>query len=134
MKSMQLWRLPNILIVHLKRFECKHSFRREKIESFVDCPLTGLDLQSYCATNILTNHTFINCDTPAIYDLFAVTNHHGRMGFGHYTAAARRWDEIGMEKEWALFDDSSVSVVRSDAIITPAAYVLFYRRRNISNL
>ena len=26
-----------------------------------------------------------------IYDLFAVTNHYGRLGFGHYTSFARDW-------------------------------------------
>ena len=26
-----------------------------------------------------------------LYDLFAVCNHFGRMGFGHYTAYARDW-------------------------------------------
>ena len=50
-------------------------------------------------------------DVPATYDLFAVTNHFGRMGFGHYTAFARRWDESGISDDWALFDDSSVRSV-----------------------
>lgn len=27
----------------------------------------------------------------ALYDLFAVTNHYGRLGFGHYTSCARDW-------------------------------------------
>lgn len=26
-----------------------------------------------------------------LYDLFAVTNHYGRLGFGHYTSFARDW-------------------------------------------
>ena len=26
-----------------------------------------------------------------MYDLFAVTNHYGRLGFGHYTSFARDW-------------------------------------------
>mmetsp|Transcript_38509 Transcript_38509/g.71139 ORF Transcript_38509/g.71139 Transcript_38509/m.71139 type:complete len:223 (-) Transcript_38509:27-695(-) len=36
MKTMELWRLPNVLVVHLKRFEFKHTFRREKLETFVE--------------------------------------------------------------------------------------------------
>ena len=130
---MELWRLPNVLVIHLKRFECKQTFRREKIETFIDCPLTGLDLKNYYATSIRDKNDFVDCEEPAIYDLFAVTNHHGRMGFGHYTSVARRWNELGIENTWAFFDDSSVSLVNSD-IITSSAYVLFYRRRNISNI
>jgi len=74
---------------------------------------------------------FVLSDIPAMYDLFAVTNHYGRMGFGHYTAIARRWNEYGMENDWAVFDDSSVKSLtsRDDDIVTSAAYVLFYRRR-----
>jgi hypothetical protein len=29
-----------------------------------------------------------------LYDLFAVCNHFGRMGFGHYTAYARDWMDM----------------------------------------
>jgi Ubiquitin carboxyl-terminal hydrolase len=29
-----------------------------------------------------------------LYDLFAVTNHYGRLGFGHYTSFARDWTEM----------------------------------------
>lgn len=29
-----------------------------------------------------------------LYDLFAVTNHYGRLGFGHYTSFARDWAEM----------------------------------------
>jgi len=55
----------------------------------------------------LATAEFVHDGIPAIYDLFAVTNHYGRMGFGHYTAYARRWNERNMDREtWALFDDS----------------------------
>ena len=84
-----------------------------------------------------SNTDFTVDSIPAIYDLFGVVNHYGRLGFGHYTAFARRWDENGIDKDWALFDDSSVRSVGEqgphtsghDAIVGPAAYVLFYRRR-----
>ena len=157
MKTMELWRLPNVLVVHLKRFEYKNALRRDKLETFVDCPLEGLDMSHYCAhpnTNVPSSAAtdggnggeldkngevadFVVDSIPAIYDLFGVVNHYGRMGFGHYTACARRWDETGMEREWALFDDSSVKDIgkgigAAGTVVTPAAYVLFYRRRTFT--
>lgn len=131
MKTMELWRLPNVLVVHLKRFEFKHGLRRDKLDTFVDFETEGLDMSKYVSHN--SNSDFVQDQIPAMYDLFAVTNHFGRLGFGHYTAFARSWDEQrGMSKEWALFDDSSVRGVPSDSVVTPAAYVLFYRRRQFN--
>lgn len=127
-KTMILWRLPNILIVHLKRFEFKHSLRRDKLETFVDFPLKDLNMKKYCGSN-LTND-FVVDSTSASYDLFGVVNHYGRLGFGHYTAFARRWNEDGIEREWMLFDDSSVHPCIEDEVISNSAYILFYRRRS----
>lgn len=129
LKTMKLWRLPNILVVHLKRFEFKNSLRREKLDTFVDFPIEGLDMNPHCANWKVPGATdgsaFVDAGIPADYDLFAVVNHFGRMGFGHYTAFARRWDESGMSEDWSLFDDSSVRPVDGPAsIVTPAAYVL----------
>jgi ubiquitin C-terminal hydrolase len=132
MKTMELWRLPNILVVHLKRFEFKHALRRDKLDTLVDFPLEGLDMSVHCAVS--STSSFVDKTVPADYDLFAVTNHFGRMGFGHYTAYARRWDESGISDNWDLFDDSNVRSVgdgmgQTASVVSPAAYVLFYRRR-----
>jgi hypothetical protein len=32
-----------------------------------------------------------NSNNDTVYDLFAVCNHYGRMGYGHYTAFGRDW-------------------------------------------
>jgi len=48
------------------------------------------------------------------------------MGFGHYTAFGLNY----LTNKWYDFDDSSVSVVDSDSIITNAAYNLFYIRKD----
>ncbi len=131
MKTMELWRLPNVLIVHLKRFEFKNILRRDKLDTFVDFPLASFDMSRHCASRT-EKDGFTHNHVPAIYDLFAVTNHYGRLGAGHYTAFARSWNErTGISEDWCLFDDSNVRPVpnANDAIVTPAAYVLFYRRR-----
>jgi ubiquitin carboxyl-terminal hydrolase 4/11/15 len=143
MKSLEVWRLPNVLIIHLKRFDSKNfafGLRRDKLDTFVDFPIHSLDMSRHCAaynTNTTTSgredeFVVVQDKISAEYDLFAVINHYGRMGFGHYTAFARRWNESQIEDKWTLFDDSSVSHVDSEAVVTAAAYVLFYRRRNFT--
>ncbi|XP_077679180.1 ubiquitin carboxyl-terminal hydrolase 4 isoform X2 [Eretmochelys imbricata] len=63
---------------------------------------------------------------PYVYDLIAVSNHYGAMGVGHYTAYAKN----KVNGKWYYFDDSSVSMASEDQIVTKAAYVLFYQRRD----
>ena len=128
MKTMKICQLPNILIIHLKRFEFKTTFRRNKLETFVDCPINGLDLKEIIRSKIDDSNIICN-NIPAVYDLFGVTNHYGRMGFGHYTASCRQWDDEGMSNEWILFDDSNTSEIDKKSVVSSAAYVLFYRRR-----
>ena len=123
LKTMGLWKLPNILILHLKRF--KHSLRREKLDVLVDFPLEGLEVPQ-CVDDV--EDDFVQShEAPAVYDCFAVVNHYGRMGGGHYTSMCRRWNETSIEDQWWLFDDSTTRPV--DQVVSPAAYVLFYRRR-----
>jgi ubiquitin C-terminal hydrolase len=43
----------------------------------------------------------------AIYDLYAVSNHYGSLGGGHYTAMCKN----PVFDIWAEFDDSSVSKI-----------------------
>ncbi len=42
-----------------------------------------------------------------MYDLYAVSNHFGNVGYGHYTAYGKNPDN----NKWYNFDDSSVSEV-----------------------
>lgn len=61
-----------------------------------------------------------------VYDLFAVSNHYGGLGGGHYTAYCRMPDN----GRWYCFDDSHVSEISTETVLSSAAYVLFYRRRD----
>jgi len=65
-----------------------------------------------------------------IYDCYAVSNHFGNLGMGHYTAFCRS----PVSNTWYEFDDSSVREVNpsrlEETIVTGAAYNLFYRRRD----
>lgn len=117
-KKMEIYKAPHILIVHLKRFR-----NNTKLDSVVDFPINGLDISNYV----------INKDDgfPCVYDLFAISNHYGGLGGGHYHAFAQNY----LDKNWYDFNDSSVRQIDShDNLVSSAAYVLFYRRREINSV
>jgi hypothetical protein len=119
-KQFHLYRTPPILIVHLKRFHYSAtSHRRDKIDVFIDFPLVGLDL-----TDRVMHWTG---EEKPVYDCYAVSNHYGGLGGGHYTAYA-----LSDDGEWCHFDDSRVTAgVDPKEVVSQAAYVLYYRRRDV---
>ncbi|CAL8385878.1 unnamed protein product [Gadus morhua 'NCC'] len=115
-KKLDLWSLPPVLVVHLKRFSYSR-YMRDKLDSLVDFPLSDLDMSEF----------LINPNAgPCRYDLIAVSNHYGGMGGGHYTAYAKNKEDM----KWYNFDDSSVSPANHDQIVSKAGYVLFYQRQD----
>lgn len=60
-----------------------------------------------------------------MYDLFAVSNHYGGMGGGHYTAYAKN----PFYNRWFEFNDSTASESSGKEVVSRAAYVLFYKKR-----
>lgn len=66
----------------------------------------------------------ISSKKEPIYDLYAVSNHYGGLGGGHYTACAKNGEK------WYDFNDSSVRSTSSSSIIGSGAYILFYKRRD----
>ncbi|KAH0596359.1 hypothetical protein MHUMG1_06221 [Metarhizium humberi] len=117
-KKFDLWKTPDILVAHLKRFSSS-GWRRDKLDVLVDFPIEGLDL---------TSRVIQKEDGKAeIYDLIGVDDHYGGLGGGHYTAYAKNF----VDGRWYNYNDSSVHVVSDPtSVITSAAYLLFYRRRS----
>ena len=65
---MDLWTVPEVLIIHLKRFQYspgQYFVHREKINEVVDFPITGFDLSNYVKS--------ANDQVPPLYDLYAVS-------------------------------------------------------------
>lgn len=83
----------------------------------VEFPIKNLDMTPYVLHNP-NNQSYI-------YDLIAVSNHYGGLGAGHYNAYAKNF----INKNWYLFDDSSVNPVSEHNVMTKSAYVLFYQRQ-----
>ncbi|KAJ3171843.1 ubiquitin carboxyl-terminal hydrolase [Geranomyces variabilis] len=197
-KKLDIWTVPEILVFHLKRFSSAgrgygyRSMMGDKIDSFVDAPIHGLDLTDvvvgkhparkwHSQNSVRSAGTAVSAqgadnmdgadaaapegavqssdvlagspsdfmsvddhettsehelngtdsrdgveDDSLVYDLFAVSNHFGGLGGGHYTAYAKNC----LDDEWYNFDDSNVSKTDESSIMTPAAYFLFYRRRS----
>lgn len=94
MVKMSLWTLPDILILHLKRFR-QVGERRNKLTTFVHFPLAGLDMAPHMVSRGphqpplqpgWTQPRRPDLAPPDfLYDLYAVCNHHGGMHGGHYT-------------------------------------------------
>jgi ubiquitin carboxyl-terminal hydrolase 4/11 len=119
-KQFHIYRSPPHLIVHLKRFQFSaRTHRRQKIGVYVDFPLEGLDLSKQVL--------HWTDDEKPIYDCYAVSNHYGGLGGGHYTAYALNDGGV-----WCHYDDSRISSnVDPSEVVSQAAYVLYYRRRDV---
>ncbi|CAF0978777.1 unnamed protein product [Didymodactylos carnosus] len=107
--------LPDILILQLKRFYFDSNLQQKKNDTFVDCPISSLDLRNYVAT-----------DVEQKYNLIAVSNHTGTIQSGHYTTNALN----SIDKCWYQFDDESVTKIDEKSVITKEAYLLIYARQN----
>jgi len=119
-KVTYIWELPELLIIHFKRFSNEmigRMCRMRKDGAFVKYPLKSLDMSKY-----LSKYN----KKSAMYDLYGVVHHHGSLNGGHYTASCRSF----INQEWFNFNDSSVSLIhRENDIVSESGYILFYQKR-----
>jgi ubiquitin carboxyl-terminal hydrolase 4/11/15 len=107
-KKMDMWRVPSVLVVHLKRFLSAGNLQQKS-----NVPVAVPDVMDVA-------RFVIGPEAPRGYRLFAVGNHFGGMCGGHYTAHCR----VG--ETWYCFDDSSVSEAPDENSRKDGAYLLFY--------
>jgi ubiquitin carboxyl-terminal hydrolase 4/11/15 len=124
-KRFDLWKTPDVLVVHLKRFSNTRSMR-DKIDTLVDFPTEGLDLSNMIGERKIRSElveTGVDVealgmgseDESAIYDLYGVDEHLGGLGGGHYRAYAYNHET----KKWYHFDDSYVTESSaSDSVVS----------------
>lgn len=109
-KRFAIRRAPNVLCLHLKRFD-----RSRKDVRFIRYP-TSLDLSPYMHGK--------PDGVKAVYELCSVLVHHGSSPhFGHYLAYVRAPDG-----RWTLKDDTISRPVQSSVALKQKAYMLFYTR------
>lgn len=150
-KTLGLWSLPDILVIHLKRFRQQAKGRTStKLTTMVEFPLNDFDMTPHLVRRNTT------CDMPSpshsslnqplsprkkhsktqpmpidnTYDLYAVCYHHGDdLETGHYTAACKN----PYDGQWYKFDDSRVTLVEDEnaysELVNNTAYMLFYKRK-----
>lgn len=122
-KNLQIWKAPDVLVVHLKRFS-NSRILRDKIDAFIDFPLQGLDLgdrigerqsvEALLKEGYPLDKLEIDVNEPVVYDLFGVDEHLGGLGGGHYRAYAKNH----VDGEWYHFDDTHVTKCRaSEAVV-----------------
>lgn len=127
-KQFELYRTPPILIIHLKRFHFSATtHRRDKIDTLIDFPLEDLDLSEIVSHwDDKIGRSQGEKQAP-IYDCYAVSNHFGGLGGGHYTAYAK-----GDDGSWCNFDDSRVTTgVDESEVVSTSAYCLYYKRKDV---
>jgi len=125
-KKIKIWKLPPVLVLHLKRFAWDvDAGKFQKLTNTLAVPLE-LELSEYCASNQRHGTT---------YELCCVANHHGNYGHGHYAAACRVGGfDIG--HEWFFFDDVRTTQITPEQAATMASkygYVLFFMRTSERN-
>jgi len=134
MKQLTVWKVPLLLLVHLKRFRHQTglastgfrdaggplAYAPQKLGHRVDFHVEGIDLRR---EGVLPECS-LQKDAP-VFDLFALVDHFGSTSFGHYTAVVRH-SALG---RWHRFDDENVVAVSPAEVATDKAYLLFFRRR-----
>jgi ubiquitin carboxyl-terminal hydrolase 8 len=113
-KKILFWSFPNILVIDFKRF----NNRFQKNQILITFPFDNLDLSHYVIGYKKDIYK---------YELYGVCNHSGGTQGGHYTAYVKN-----ANGKWYHFNDTSVTEVGLiESIISPKAYVLFYRKKFI---
>ncbi|CAB9517045.1 Ubiquitin carboxyl-terminal hydrolase [Seminavis robusta] len=124
LKMIAVWSVPDILILHLKRFTfntCAQSGQvvRSKIDYKVDFPIETIDMTKF----VLGPY---DKDAPPIYKLIGVSEHVGTTAnSGHYTATVRN----SVDGMWYRCNDSHIGRTSGEAAVTGGAYLLFYQRK-----
>uniref|UniRef100_A0AAZ3RQH1 Ubiquitin carboxyl-terminal hydrolase n=1 Tax=Oncorhynchus tshawytscha TaxID=74940 RepID=A0AAZ3RQH1_ONCTS len=111
-KKLEIWKVPPIILVHLKRFSYEGRWK-QKLQTTVDFPLENLDLSQYVIGPRLGLKR---------YNLFGVSNHYGGLDGGHYTAYCKN----AMKQRWYKFDDHEVSEISTSTVKSSAAYIFFF--------
>ena len=112
-KEVKFWSLPDVLIFFFKRFNNSMT----KKDDVVDFPLENLDMSKYVSGYNKSKY---------VYDLYAVSNHGGGLGGGHYWAYCKNNDG-----NWYKFNDAVVSTLKSEKVVSNNAYCLFYKKKEM---
>ncbi|OQV21968.1 putative Ubiquitin carboxyl-terminal hydrolase 33 [Hypsibius exemplaris] len=130
-KNIRISRLPEVLIIHLKRFKYESS-GTSFLSNFSNPDRKIHDLIDFPCDDLLDPTTF-NVDFTTKYELRSVISHAGStLSSGHYTSYVK----IGHHSDtptasnpppqWYICNDADVNPVSSSTIADSEVYMLFY--------
>lgn len=106
--------LPNLLVLHLMRFQ--FTGRSAKVNKFV-----AFEPKLPIRTAWLAQGSK---ERGVVYELVATVTHHGKsIGSGHYTA-----DVVQPDGRWLRFDDGNVFWVGYNTVLAERPYLLLYQK------
>jgi ubiquitin carboxyl-terminal hydrolase 8 len=114
-KRMKIWKTPNILIIHLKRFSFNNN-KVTKLSNFIKYHEKSLSVKPYI--NVL------NKEIETQYRLYSVINHMGGYNGGHYYSYNQN-----LNKKWYNYNDKRVSDLNIYNITSKNGYILFYQKQ-----
>lgn len=150
-KKITITRLPQVLIIHFKRFKINKNGYFNKLDTFIKYQVNDvLDLTSYWPgvgtsvddsfngtekipkereQQILSTLPMRNQQPPFRYKLYAVANHFGNLTTGHYTSYVYKQGDEKKTRGWCYFDDAKVTQnCKENQVLNRNAYCLFYQR------
>lgn len=110
-KGIIFWNFPKILIIALKRW----NYDGRKINTLIDIPVNNFNLFNYISGYNTESY---------IYDLYGICNHSGSSMGGHYTAYVKN-----ANNKWYEYNDTMITEIDEDNLITTKSYCLFYRKK-----
>jgi ubiquitin carboxyl-terminal hydrolase 4/11/15 len=135
------WRLPPVLVVHLKRFQFT-AYSRRKLHNLVKFPVDALDLSGYLVKDddgdgTAAEGAAAEAEVPmeqtsggATYSLYGVVHHLGAMSSGHYVSSIKD-RKTG---QWHCFNDNIIVPTSEKEVVSESAYILFYVRNDMAGL
>jgi ubiquitin C-terminal hydrolase len=132
--QVDIWRVPDILILSLKRFAFQQGVF-DKIDQAVTIPFYAFDISQWVkGVEVVGGMTLSTTVLQNAYDLYAIILHSGSIGGGHYTTMLKVTTED--DSMWVMVDDINLYVMKEDPdnlAVAQNAYMLFYRRRKFSS-
>ncbi|XP_005090139.1 uncharacterized protein LOC101853362 [Aplysia californica] len=114
-KTMTVWRYPDNLIIHLKRFVYQ-DLSSTKVDTKVIFPHTDMDVRGFLSGPSTSG---------LVYDLYSTVCHFGGASAGHYTCFARH----PLTGEWYYYNDETVAQQTPADSEYSSGYLLFYQRQ-----
>ncbi|KAJ3433521.1 ubiquitin carboxyl-terminal hydrolase [Anaeramoeba flamelloides] len=136
----QLTKLPNILIIHLLRFDYQLNKNPVTCKFPITEPLDLSNLIPHCKFNSNSTKNINNNENNNnnkknsnenenfLYDLIGVIHHSGTTRAGHYTASTL--DQ--KNNTFYYFNDSRVRKITDNSKILKNAYILFYQKKKLT--